>query len=60
MQRLKDFFKNVNREMRKVSWPSRRELLRYTWVVLGTMAFFIFFFAIVDYGISSIMKLILE
>lgn len=52
------FFKNVSREMRKVSWPKRQELTRYTVTVLGTVAFVAVFFAVVDLGISQILELI--
>lgn len=60
MRRITGFFKNVRREMKKVSWPTRKELMRYTAVVLATIFFFIVFFTLVDSGISGIMKLILE
>ncbi|UOR10624.1 preprotein translocase subunit SecE [Halobacillus amylolyticus] len=52
------FFKNVAREMRKVSWPKGRELTRYTITVLGTVAFVAVFFAVVDLGISQVLELI--
>ncbi len=60
MQRMTGFFKNVRLEMKKVTWPTRRELTRYTLVVLATIAFFLVFFIVVDFGISTFMKLILE
>ncbi|MEC2073965.1 preprotein translocase subunit SecE [Alkalihalophilus marmarensis] len=53
------FFKDVVLEMKRVSWPTRKELTRYTWVVLGTVAFITVFFAIVDYGISSVVRILL-
>ncbi|ARI75413.1 preprotein translocase subunit SecE [Halobacillus mangrovi] len=52
------FFKNVAREMRKVSWPKGRELTRYTITVLATVAFVAVFFAVVDLGISQVLELI--
>ncbi|UOQ91397.1 preprotein translocase subunit SecE [Halobacillus shinanisalinarum] len=52
------FFKNVAREMRKVSWPKGHELTRYTITVLGTVAFVAVFFAVVDLGISQVLELI--
>ncbi|WP_173918881.1 preprotein translocase subunit SecE [Halobacillus sp. Marseille-Q1614] len=54
------FFKNVSREMRKVSWPSGRELSKYTVTVLSTVAFVAVFFAVVDLGISQLLELILR
>ncbi|MCP3033229.1 preprotein translocase subunit SecE [Halobacillus sp. A1] len=52
------FFKNVSREMRKVSWPKGQELTRYTITVLFTVAFVAVFFAVVDLGITQILELI--
>jgi preprotein translocase subunit SecE len=60
MQRIVGFFKEVAREMKKVSWPSRKELVNYTAVVLATVAFFTVFFAIVDLGISKLIRLVFE
>lgn len=60
MKFLKDFFKNVRIEMKKVTWPTMRELGRYTWVVIWTMLFFGVFFTLSDFGISEVIKLILE
>ena len=44
MQRIANFFREVGREMRKVSWPRRKELTSYTVTVLGTVVFFARFF----------------
>ncbi|CDQ21654.1 preprotein translocase subunit SecE [Halobacillus karajensis] len=54
------FFKNVAREMKKVSWPKGQELTRYTITVLLTVAFVAVFFAIVDLGISQVLELIAQ
>ncbi|MDT8862306.1 preprotein translocase subunit SecE [Alkalihalobacillus sp. MEB130] len=53
------FFRDVVQEMKRVSWPTRKELTRYTWVVLGTVAFISVFFFVVDYGISELVRLLL-
>ncbi|WHZ03280.1 preprotein translocase subunit SecE [Neobacillus sp. YX16] len=60
MLRLKKFFSDVLREMRKVSWPKRKELTRYTITVITTVAFFAIFFGVVDLGISELIRVILE
>lgn len=58
MQRIVNFFKEVGREMRKVSWPKRKELTKYTVTVLVTVVFFSVFFAVIDLGISGLIRLI--
>ncbi|MBI0581025.1 MULTISPECIES: preprotein translocase subunit SecE [Bacillaceae] len=60
MQRIKKFFSDVVREMRKVSWPKRGELTRYTVTVLSTVVFVALFFEVIDLGISKLIRLILE
>ncbi|GGM35101.1 protein translocase subunit SecE [Paraliobacillus quinghaiensis] len=54
------FFKNVSREMKKVSWPGGRELYRYTLTVVTTVAFVAIYFGIVDLGITQILNLFFE
>ena len=56
MGNIGDFFKNVGSEMRKVSWPKRKELTRYTIVVLSTVIFMALFFALIDSGISEVFR----
>lgn len=58
MQRVVNFFKDVSREMRKVSWPKRKELTNYTVTVLATVIFFALFFAVIDLGISELIRFI--
>ena len=57
---LVTFFKNVSREMKKVSWPKGRELTRYTITVVITVAFVSVFFAVIDLGITGILILFVE
>ncbi|MCM3358554.1 MULTISPECIES: preprotein translocase subunit SecE [unclassified Psychrobacillus] len=60
MANISGFFKNVGSEMRKVSWPKRKELTRYTIIVLATVAVMAVFFAVVDLGISELFRWYLE
>ena len=52
------FFSNVSSEMKKVSWPKRKELTRYTITVISTVILVALFFAVVDLGISELIRLI--
>lgn len=58
--KLFSFFKNVSREMKKVSWPTGHELTRYTITVIATVAFVTVFFAVIDLGISQVLNLFFE
>jgi len=50
------FFKDVSREMRKVTWPRGPELISYTITVVVTVAFVALFFAVIDLGITQILN----
>lgn len=56
MGKISGFLKDVVSEMRKVSWPRRKQLTRYTIVVLSTVVFMALYFGLTDLGISSIME----
>ncbi len=60
MQRLTDFFRGVGREMKKVSWPKRKELTSYTVIVLSTVIVMALFFTVIDLGISELIRLVSE
>ncbi|GAX89336.1 preprotein translocase subunit SecE [Effusibacillus lacus] len=58
MSGVVSFFREGWGELKRVRWPSRKELLSYTVVVLTTciiMAIVIFLF---DLGVSELLKLI--
>ncbi|MDD9150505.1 MULTISPECIES: preprotein translocase subunit SecE [unclassified Sporolactobacillus] len=52
------FFRSIITETRKISWPTRNELLKYTVTVVITVVFLAIFFVLVDLGISQLMHLI--
>ncbi|MBP0727042.1 preprotein translocase subunit SecE [Bacillus sp. RG28] len=60
MGRISKFFRDVKIEMKKVAWPKRKEMVNSTVTVLGTMLFFILFFAVVDLGLSKLIRLVIE
>ena len=48
MKKIKAFFKGVKKEGKMVRWPSGKELLKYSVMVLILMAFFGLFFYLLD------------
>ncbi|MGV3487034.1 MAG: preprotein translocase subunit SecE [Tuberibacillus sp.] len=52
------FFRNVVVELKRVKWPTRKELISYTVTVLVTVAFLVIFFALIDLGVSELLRLI--
>ena len=56
MNKIMQFLREVGSEMRKTSWPKRKELTKYTVVVISRVVFMAVFFAAVDFGISQFMN----
>jgi len=56
IQKVKIFFKEVWVEMKRVSWLSKKDLVRYTLVVLGVTAGAAIFLGGLDYIFTEIIK----
>lgn len=56
--KITKFLREVRSEMRKVSWPNRKELITYTIVVLVTVIFVAVFTGVVDVIISAVLNLL--
>ena len=54
------FFADSWSELKKVRWPNRKELTSYTIVVIITVVFVTVYFALLDLGISEILRLVFE
>jgi preprotein translocase, SecE subunit, bacterial len=52
------FFADSWAELKKVRWPSRKELTSYTIVVLVTIVLVTIYFWVLDIGISELIELI--
>ena len=50
---IKEYFKGVKLEMKKVVWPTKKELGSFTAVVLATCAAFALVFWAVDTGVLA-------
>jgi len=56
----KQFLREVKTELKKVTWPSRKDALSGTLVVLVAVFIIAIFLGIVDYGLSSLIKELLQ
>ena len=52
------FFDEALTELKRVYWPSRKETIAFTWVVLVVVAFVSLYLGVVDYVISLAMRLV--
>ncbi len=58
--RIGRYFREVRSELRKVVWPTRRELVTYTVVVLVTVAVVSLFLGLVDIAVSELLTLLVR
>lgn len=56
--RMKDYFKGVGSELKKVVWPTKKETYKYTLVVIAVCAAFALLFWVLDTGFLALLGLI--
>jgi len=57
--RIVKYFKGVSAEVRKVTWPSRAEVVRLSVIIMVVLVVMSTFMALVDYGFSVLMRFII-
>lgn len=57
---LTKFIRDVRAEMRKVTWPNRKELFAYTAVVFVSVALAAFLIWVVDIALGQVLGLIIR
>ena len=60
VETAKQFLREVKTELKKVTWPSRKDTLSGTVVVLVAVFVISFFLGIVDSGLSSLIRELLK
>ncbi len=60
MKKVVEFLKESQEELKKVSWPSRREVSRFTFVTIVTVAIMAIFMWAVDSALMQIVKLVMK
>ena len=60
INKVKEFFREVKIEIKKVVYPSRDELIGSTWVVIITAVVISIFLGIVDLGLTRLVKIALR
>ena len=53
------YFKQTRAELRKVTWPTRREAVRLTLIVLGVTVAMAAFLGVIDLLFTEVFKLLL-
>ncbi|MDO8445131.1 MAG: preprotein translocase subunit SecE [Deltaproteobacteria bacterium] len=60
IDKARDYFKEVMVELKRVTWPSKKETMAATWVVIITVIILSIFLGIVDLGLSQLIKLFIK
>ena len=55
VERARTYFKSVKSEIKRVTWPTKNELVKYTGAVLGMLVFFGVLIAVVDAVIVPVL-----
>ena len=56
MKKLARFFVSVKKEMKKVRWPKKGEMIKFSTATIAIVCFFMAFFTLVDVAIVAIEK----
>jgi preprotein translocase subunit SecE len=59
IDQLKDYFKEVYLETKRVTWPSRKDTLKGTYVILITVVVAATFLGIVDVTVGKLIRALL-
>ena len=59
-EKIINFFTDVSKEMQKVTWPSRDELIESTKIVIIVTLLIALFTWVVDFSVSEVLKVILK
>ena len=60
LEKSKRFFKEANLELKRVTWPSRNELIGSTGVVIVSVIILAVFIGIADFILSTFLKFIIR
>ena len=59
IQKIRNFFKEVKVEAKKVNYPGREELIGSTWVVIVTVLVISVFLGTIDFSLGKLVNYII-
>ena len=60
LNKMKEFFREVKVEVKKVVFPAKDELIGSTWVVIITVVIISVFLGVIDLGLSKLVGMALR
>jgi len=58
VKKIAKFFNNVKKEMQKVKWPNKKDMITYSLATISIMIIFGVFFTVIDLASAGIKVLI--
>ncbi len=59
IQKIINYFTSSYEEMRKVVWPSRKEVTNHSLIVILSIIFSMGFIAAIDYGLFNLIQILI-
>jgi preprotein translocase subunit SecE len=60
LDKIKEYFREVYLETKRVTWPSKNDAIKGTYIVLITVVIASIFLGIVDVGLAKIIQVLLR
>ena len=58
MKKIKDFFVSVKKEISKVKWPTKKDMIKYSVITVMFIVFFALFSVLLDFIIAYVKVLV--
>ena len=58
MKKIKKFLSEVKKELGKVKWPNRKDMVKYSIATIIFVIFFAGFFYLIDFSVAFIKSLV--
>lgn len=60
LTRTKDYFQGAISEMKKVTWPTKKQTIQYSIFVIGMSLVLMVFFGVLDFGLSKFVAFLIK
>ena len=58
MKKVKKFFEEVKKELSKVKWPNKKDMVKYSFATIAFVIFFAVFFYLIDLAVAFVKTLV--
>ncbi len=58
--RMKDYFQGAIGEMKKVTWPTKKQTIQYSIFVIAMSIAMMVFFGVLDFGLNKLVAFLIK